>query len=269
MYDYHSHTDFSDDSSTSMDEMIQGAIEKGIRELAITDHYDPDYPDPNYPFEVDFVEYHKALLAAEIKYASDIKIIKGLEIGIQHEPIMSKCRAAANGFSYDFIIGSFHSFNGVDLYTANYQEMIQEKILPSYYSYVYDCLKEYSDFDVLGHMNVIDRYISLGADYTESMEIIESILKLLIAQGKGLEINTSSYRYGLNGRTHPSKEILQRYHALGGEVLTFGSDAHHPSDLAFHFKDAIDSAQSSGFKYFSTFQNRNVTMHPISAFFAG
>ena len=96
MYDYHSHTDFSDDSSTSMDEMIQGAIKKEIRELAITDHYDPDYPDPNYPFEVDFVEYHKSLLNAEKEYAGQIKIIKGLEIGIQQEPTMSKCRAAAN-----------------------------------------------------------------------------------------------------------------------------------------------------------------------------
>lgn len=266
MYDYHSHTDFSDDSASTMDEMIQGAIQKGVKELAITDHYDPDYPDPNYPFEVDFEEYHKALLHAEEQYASSIKIIKGLEIGIQGGPTLEKCKAASKNFSYDFLLGSFHAFNGEDLYTANYAEMEQSKILPSFYTYVYQCLKEFDDFDVLGHMNVIDRYLNLERDYTESLFIIEEILKELIAKGKGLEINTSSYRYGLQGRNHPTKEILQLYRDLGGEILTIGSDAHRPSDLMYHFEEGVSFAQRHGFKYFSTFKNRNITMLPLSDF---
>ena len=266
MYDYHSHTDFSDDSSSTMDEMIQGAIQKGIKELAITDHYDPDYPDPNYPFEVDFVQYHSALLAAEQNYAPKIKIVKGLEIGIQDGPTLAKCKAAATNFQYDFLIGSFHSFNGADLYTTNYSEMEQDQILPSFYAYVYRCLKEFSDFDVLGHLNVIDRYLNLERDYTQSLFIIEEILKLIIEKGKGIEINTSSYRYGLNGRTHPTKEILQLYKDLGGEILTIGSDAHRPSDLLFHFEEGVAFAERHGFKYFSTFENRKVNMRPLSSF---
>ena len=266
MYDYHSHTDFSDDSSATMDEMIQGALQKRIKELAITDHYDPDYPDPNYPFEVDFEDYHKALLEAEIKYATKIKIIKGLEIGIQGGTTLEKCKAAAKNFNYDFLIGSFHSFNGTDLYTANYNEMDQNQILPSFYTYVYNCLKGFDDFDVLGHINVIDRYLNLERDYTESFFIIEEILKLLISKGKGLEINTSSYRYGLQGRNHPTKEILQLYKDLGGEVLTIGSDAHRPSDLLFHFEEGVAFAEQHGFKFFSTFESRNITMRPLSTF---
>jgi histidinol-phosphatase (PHP family) len=266
MYDYHSHTDFSDDSSATMDEMIQGAIQKGIQELAITDHFDPDYPDQNYPFEVDFEEYHKALLDAEKRYAPQIKIVKGLEIGIQDGTTIEKCRIASENFQYDFLIGSFHSFNGVDLYTTNYHEMDQDKILPTFYNYVYDCLKQFNGFDVLGHINVIDRYLNLERDYTESFFIIEEILKELIEHGKGLEINTSSYRYGLGGRNHPTKEILQLYRDLGGEVLTIGSDAHRPSDLMFHFEDAVAFAGNHGFKYFSTFENRKITMHPLSTF---
>lgn len=266
MYDYHSHTDFSDDSAATMDEMIQGAIQKGIQELAITDHYDPDYPDPNYPFEVDFEEYHKALLNAEEQYAPQIKIVKGLEIGIQDGPTLAKCKAASKNFNYDFLIGSFHSFNGADLYTANYKEMDQDKILPTFYTYVYNCLQGFDDFDVLGHMNVIDRYLNLERDYTEALFIIEEILKGLIDKGKGLEINTSSYRYGLQGRNHPTKEILQLYRDLGGEVLTIGSDAHRPSDLLFHFDEGAAFAERHGFKYFSTFKNREITMRPLSDF---
>ena len=57
MYDYHSHTYYSDDADTPMENMIQAAIAKGIVELAITDHYDPDYPDGQIPFDLDFDAY--------------------------------------------------------------------------------------------------------------------------------------------------------------------------------------------------------------------
>jgi histidinol-phosphatase (PHP family) len=189
-----------------------------------------------------------------------------LEIGIQNGLTLEKCKSASKNFNYDFLIGSFHSFNGTDLYTANYAEMEQRTILPTFYTYVYNCLNEFDDFDVLGHMNVIDRYLNLERDYTESLLIIEEILKNLIHKGKGLEINTSSYRYGLQGRNHPTKEILQLYKDLGGEVLTIGSDAHRPSDLMFHFEDAVAFAEYHGFKYFSTFENRKITMLPLSDF---
>ena len=69
MYDYHSHSFFSDDSSAPLKDMIEAAISMGIKELAITDHYDPDYPDKNFPFEIDFNLYHQALLEAEKKYS--------------------------------------------------------------------------------------------------------------------------------------------------------------------------------------------------------
>ena len=47
--DCHTHTGFSDDCDISMDEMLAGAYAKGIQTLAITDHYDPGYPDPEFP----------------------------------------------------------------------------------------------------------------------------------------------------------------------------------------------------------------------------
>ena len=46
LYDYHTHTDFSDDSDTPMTQMVEKAVSLGIQHLAITDHYDPGYPDP-------------------------------------------------------------------------------------------------------------------------------------------------------------------------------------------------------------------------------
>jgi histidinol-phosphatase (PHP family) len=264
MYDYHTHTDFSDDSSTPINEMLEGAIARGLREIAITDHYDPDYPDPNFPFEVDFEAYHRALLDAQDLYGSRIRLVKGLEIGIQHGSTLSKCAQAAGAFPYDFLIGSFHCFDGVDLYTAPYHEMPRNAILPAYYRYVRRCLSEYMEFDVLGHLNVIDRYLSYEPDYKAVESEIDDILRLLSQNGKGLEINTSSYRYGMGGRTHPSLEILRRYRTLGGDVLTIGSDAHRPEDLAGNFREAVEMAEAAGFRYFTVFKDRKPRMVPLS-----
>lgn len=263
MYDYHTHTDFSDDSATPMNEMLEAAIAMGMKEIAITDHYDPDYPDPNFPFEVDFPSYHRALTAAEEIYGSRLGVIKGLEIGIQHGETLEKCKAAAISFPYDFLIGSFHSFDGVDLYTAPYHEMEDSLILPAYYSYVHDCLRNYTDYDVLGHLNVIDRYLSIIPDYTLAGDEIDAILRLLADEGKGIEINTSSWRYGMGDRTHPTLPMLRRFRDLGGEILTIGSDAHRPEDLGSRFEDAVEMAVAAGFRYFATYRNRVPSMLPL------
>ena len=45
-YDYHTHTFFSDDSDAPMTLMLDAGIKNGLAEMAITDHYDPGYPDP-------------------------------------------------------------------------------------------------------------------------------------------------------------------------------------------------------------------------------
>lgn len=49
--------------------------------------------------------------------------------------------------------------------------------------------------------------------------IIAEILKIVIADGKGIEVNTSSHRYGLTDYM-PSAELLKLYKDLGGSVFT-------------------------------------------------
>ena len=42
--DFHMHTAFSTDSDTPAEEMILGAIDKGLETICITDHHDQDFP---------------------------------------------------------------------------------------------------------------------------------------------------------------------------------------------------------------------------------
>lgn len=261
MYDYHTHSFFSDDCSVPSEDMISSAIKKGVKELAVTDHYDPDYPDSQFPFTIDFDNYFKTMLELESKYADKIKIIKGIEIGIQHGSTLDKCRDTANAFDYDFILGSFHCTDNKDLYLGYFTEGVDiAKAFGRYYEYAYECLKVYKDFDVMGHINVVDRYVPFEdiPEYGPYMDIIEEILKLLIDNGKGIEFNSSCYRYIKNGRTTPTPEILSLYKELGGEIITFGSDAHRAQDIAGNYQDAVALLKDIGFKYLSTFEKRKV-----------
>ena len=253
MYDYHTHSYFSGDCYTSTDDMIEAAILKGIKEMAVTDHYDPD--DLDYPFAPDFIKYHKKLSEITHTYEGRIKIIKGIEIGIQHGNTLLKCEHAANAYPYDFILGAFHAARSQNLYSRYFDDRTPEDGFGDFYTYMADCIKMYKNFDVLAHFNVIDRYVSYVPDYAPYMDVIESILIDLIDHGKGIEFNTSSFRYGMKNTT-PSEEILQLYKELGGEIITIGSDAHKAQDIGYAYEKGIAIIKSHGFKYLTTFENR-------------
>lgn len=259
MYDYHTHSFFSDDGKAPITDMIETACSLGIKEIAITDHYDPDYIDRKVPFELDFAGYHKALNETKETYKNRIKVVKGIEIGIQHGETIEKCRAAANSFDYDFIIGSFHFAEGYELYRKGFfVGRSAEDYYRAYYTYMFDCLSKYKDYDVLGHINYIDRYSDRIPDFSVYMDLVEEIFKMIIADGIGIEINTSSFRYGMGERTIPTNKMLQLYKDLGGEIITVGSDAHRTKDVGCRLDTAIEMIKASGIKYLATFEQRKL-----------
>ena len=73
--DFHTHTGFSDDCDVSVEEMLKSAADQGIRTLAVTDHYDPGYPDPEFPFTIDFKKYQETMLKAREEYKGTMDIM--------------------------------------------------------------------------------------------------------------------------------------------------------------------------------------------------
>ena len=59
MFDYHMHSSFSADCPTSMEDMIEGAIQKGFTEICFTEHIDYEYPDETIVFDFDKKDYSK------------------------------------------------------------------------------------------------------------------------------------------------------------------------------------------------------------------
>ena len=269
--DYHVHCDYSDDSWYLMEDVIKDAIKLGLEEICFTDHVDygvkPDWqaediflPGKNQEVKnVHYELYMNDLKRLSEKYKHQIQIKTGLEFGMQMHTI-SQFQKLYNRYEFDFILLSVHQVEDQEFWTGEFQkERTHEESYDRYYDEMYQLISSYQDYSVLAHMDLIRRYLDKEVDmFSDNKEQIVRILKKVIADGKGIEVNTSSHRYGINGLT-PSIEILKCYYELGGKIVTIGSDSHKPEHLGFHIEESKKILKEIGFSHFCTFEK----MKPI------
>lgn len=273
--DYHVHTDYSDDSVYLMEDCIKDAIEMGIQEIAITDHVDYGikvdwdegkeivYRGGEPIANVDYPKWEKELRHLQEKYKDQINIKMGMEFGIQMHTI-EKFQKLFDRYPFDFIILSVHQVEDKEFWTQDFQKgRTQKQYNERYYQEMLDLVKNYKNYSVLGHMDLIVRYDKQGVyPFDKIKPFIEDILKIVIEDGKGIEINTSYHRYGLNDMT-PSKDILKLYKELGGKIITIGSDCHKKEHLGAYIEEAKDELRKLGFEYYCTFENMKPIYHKL------
>lgn len=274
--DYHTHTEFSDDSIYPMEQAVQDAIAMGMDEICFTDHVDygikEDW-DCGHPIayrgdeplaNVDYPKYFSRIQHMQHMYQSQINIKMGLEFGMQMHTI-SQYKELFQKYPFDFIILSVHQIEDQELWTQDFQRgRSQKECYERYYEELLGIVTSYSDFSVLGHMDLIARYDKNGGyPYQQIEPIIAEILKVIIKNGKGIEFNTSYRRYRLKDTT-PSMNILQLYQKLGGEIITIGSDSHSAEHLGAYIEEAKQILSTMGFRYFCTYDKMKPIYHSVT-----
>ena len=260
LWDCHMHSSFSADSDTSMEDMIREAICRGLTGICFTEHLDPDYPPTpdNEIFVLDLDGYRETLFRLREKYQKDLQIHFGIELGLQphlhdyfHELLAT--------MPFDFVIGSSHVVHGYDPYYKEYFKGREESACyREYFESILENLHAFSEMDVYGHIDYIVRYgpnQNKYYTYERYQDILDEILRTVIAKGRGIELNTGGFHYGL-GEPNPCRAVIRRYRELGGEIITVGADAHGPEKIAYDFDKAAAILADCGFKYYTVFQNR-------------
>lgn len=262
LVDYHCHSLYSFDSKTKLEDVIKSAIKKGLKEVCITDHFDYG---TEYYLDIDYLQYEKELLVLKEKYKDQILVKFGIEIGLDMTTI-NDFDKVLKGIPFDFRLASTHDVNLVGPHQDEYwQGLSRVEGYRKYFEAMYETAKIYDDFDSFGHLDYVVRYgpyKDIGFKYNEISDILEETMKLLIHRGKGIEINTSGIRKGLE-EFHPNKEILKRYFELGGEIITLGSDGHIASHVGMDIDKAAQLLLSMNQKYISTFDKRKLIMKRI------
>ena len=262
--DYHVHTSFSDDSDYPMQDCLNHAIELGVEEICFTEHVDYGVKGkpgqmPNCPTE----EYLTEFKRCEKIFDGKIKMKFGMEFGMQVS-IVDEFQKLFNSYPFDFIILSCHQVDNQEFWTYEFQQThTQKEYHERYYNEIYNVMKVYDDWSILGHLDMVKRYDSWGEyPFSKVRDMVAEILKLTISKNKGIEINTSCYRYKLEDLT-PSHEILKLYKDLGGEIITIGSDSHAENHLAVKIQDVQAELKNLGFKNIYTYDSMKATGHKI------
>lgn len=267
--DCHMHTSFSTDSSTAPETMVEGAIEKGLRAVCMTDHLDLDYPfyedTGENAFIFDVEDYFQKLTELRKKYAGQIEVRIGIELGLQ--PHLGKfCREITEKYPFDFVIGSVHVVDKKDpYYRDSFPGLSDAELYRKAFQETQEILKNVDTFDVLGHIDYIVRYGKYQAkeySYAAFAPYLDEILKRIIEMGKGIELNTAGLKYGL-GFCHPHPDVLRRYRELGGELITVGADGHKPEHIAYEFAKAGEILRECGFRYYAEFIGRKPTFQKL------
>lgn len=264
--DQHTHCNFSTDSDATPESMIQGAIEKGLSHLCFTDHMDLDYPGTSKEktlFEFSVTDYFKTLVPLKKACHDKLSLGIGIELGLRpcRDDLNTAMHKLLADHAFDFVLGSVHLLNNDDPYYESYWTGRTAKdILCKYFNDMLTSIQEYDNFDSLGHIDYLIRYIppfcgEKDYAYKEYAELLDEILKLLIDKKKALEINTAGLIKGLPC-FHPKLDVLKRYLELGGELLTIGSDGHSPDKIATEFAKTEELLRSCGVKGYYIYQNR-------------
>lgn len=257
--DSHIHSWFSGDSETDPEAMIKRAIYLNMETITFTEHLDLEFPQEELDFTLDIDEYTKNISELSSKYYSKIEILTGIESGLEPE-LKDKISNYIKGKPFDFIIGSSHVVNRMDPYSPEFFKKYTEREgFESYFKSIIENLKAGHDFDVYGHIDYIVRYApnkNTNYSYFDYSDIIDEILKIIIEKDKGIEINTAGFKYGLNS-PNPDINIIKKYHELGGEIITIGSDAHTPNHIGFYFNMIEPILLECGFRYYNIFKKRN------------
>jgi histidinol-phosphatase (PHP family) len=261
--DYHIHTNFSVDSEAHMEAACEAAIARGIDEIAFTDHLDFGPDDSHGYFRK--AEYLAAIRRCRVRYAGQLIVRAGIEVGEPHI-FAEKASRVVGVDDFDVVLGSAHYAAGMQAaWLEDFFEQPLRQAYASYFSQVVDLAAE-GDFDVLAHIDLVKRDArKFGKAYDGPgpyADMIRTALRSLVERGKGLEVNTSPLRQG-QPEPCPSLEILRWYRELGGEILLVGSDAHAPEAVGAGLDQALETAESAGFRRLATFKQRRVDWRRI------
>ncbi len=276
--DYHIHSDFSFDSKTPMETQTERAVELGVDSVCFTDHVDygvrRDWDDPAEVGErngkplrnVDYPRYFAKLDELRGRYDGRLAVRSGLEFGVQrHTAAQFDALFERYRERLDFVLLSIHQIDDLEFFPPQFQEgRTQDEYNARYFEELLALTQSFEHYSVLAHLDVMRRYDPQGEyPFEKVRDVVAEILRTVIQRGKGIEINTASWRYSLRD-TQPCRAILRLYRDLGGEILTMGSDAHRPERVAGNFDEARSILRDElGFRRFCTFERMEPFFHNL------
>jgi len=272
-FDQHLHSRHSFDSQADPDANVQRAIELGLNGLTFTEHFDT-HPDERLLCRYDDARYSDDIARLRRRYGHRLFIGKGIEICYQPQNeglILDHLER----YEFDLVLLSVHWTPCGPIHHRDCWQGVAPTVATRVYlETVLDAArwagrlaqKQGRVFDVLGHMDLIRRYLHRyfkHDDPAEGADLTDEILRACLAADLIPELNTSTIRSG-HGRLMPDAPVVARYAELGGQAMVLGSDAHKPEHIAADFDAAVAMLQDNGIRQQAVFRGRCRSLEPLT-----
>ena len=262
--DGHVHTEWSWDAiAGSMEGSCARAAALGLPSIAFTEHADftrwviePELqalmrpvnagevgPDHRWnPPPLDTVAYLECVARCRARFPG-LRILTGMELGEPHWH-EAQVKALPNIGDFDRLLGSVHSLalDGPRVVDHLFGRFEVGELMRAYLAEVLGLAESPAPFAVLAHIDYPVRYWPAQAgpfDAAAFEDEYRAALGALARSGRALEINTV---------VPLPAPIVRWWYEVGGEALTFGSDAHQPARVAREFTSAAAVAEAAGFR---------------------
>lgn len=262
-HDYHMHSNFSCDCKARMEEMCQAALDHGVPEIGFTDHYDL-HPAEDCRNWFRLEPWAESLARVRAQFGGRLTVRAGIEIGEPHI-FRDAAQAVLASYPFDYVLGSLHWVGPDSIFDPNYFRSRRPDDAWGDFYLELERMTRVGGFDVLSHFDVPVRtaFQVYGAyDPCRYEHLIRPVLKNCIDHGIALDINTKGLDTPAKTLT-PGLDILRWYVDMGGERVTFGSDAHRPVRVGDGILTAVSVAKEVGLKYVMMFEKRQAKRLPL------
>ena len=256
--DYHMHTPLCGHADGSPSEYAAQAVKYGLKEIGFSDHAPFVHcVDPTVTMSIDQLpQYHQMIEDVQKEYKDKLTIKIALEADFI-PGYEAKTKAIVESYPYDYIIGSVHFIKDWGFDHPDQRERWEESDTDAIYKDYYELLRQSAQtgmFNVIGHADLVKKFGHRAkSDMSDEVQKTAEVFK---ACNVAIEINTAGLRKPVK-EIYPSLWNLEIYCAVG-VPLTFGADAHTPTDVGKDFDQAYALAVKAGYKEYVTFKQRKI-----------
>lgn len=252
--DLHTHSTFSSDGKSSLEDMVLTAKSQGLRYYGISEHFDLDeFSIKLYNGVIDEKAYFSCARELQSRYNDKtFTLLVGGEFNyISDERIREKFAYISEVYRPDFVVNSVHVVDGGECYRHEYFAGKQKEYAYSrYLEQVLRSLDAPYRYDIVGHIGYVSRnapYEDRKIRYLDYADLYDEILRKIIQKNVILEVNSTSR--GAGSEFLPDTDVLRRYFELGGRKVSFGSDAHWTQRIAEKRELICTALKEIGFTY--------------------
>lgn len=235
-----------------MERSCERALQIGLPAIAFTEHAD-FVTIHEGQHTLDITGYHEAIERCRAEFKG-LRILSGVELGEPHW-FPEETAAVLGAGPFDRVLGSIHCarLDGQEVDASQFRfrpAAVFPEAVREYFRETLAMVESSQPFEALSHLDYPKRYWAEGLPPYREEDYEAELRAVLVAatrRGCALEANTTRGDGG-ESRFCPGLKVLRWWHEVGGEAVSFGSDAHQPDKVAGGFELAAQIVEAAGFK---------------------